>query len=89
MACRLVSRVSMNPTRSLGPTLVMCIYKGFWIYVVGPFVRAILGVTFYNFIILTNHSKKLVQAQKYFKLVRVPMLYSTKHLGCVNKNNIF
>lgn len=83
MACRLVSRVSMNPTRSLGPTLVMCIYTGFWIYVVGPFVRAILGVT------LTNHSKKLVQAQKYFKLVRVPMLYSTKHLGCVNKNNIF
>ncbi|KAG4917438.1 hypothetical protein JHK85_055719 [Glycine max] len=41
----LVSRVSMNPTRSLGPTLVMCIYKGFWIYVVGPFVRAILVLT--------------------------------------------
>ncbi|XP_047173704.1 probable aquaporin NIP-type [Vigna umbellata] len=45
-----VSGASMNPARSLGPALVMNVYTGFWIYIVGPFVGAILGATCYNFI---------------------------------------
>lgn len=50
MACRPVSGASMNPARSLGPALVMNVYTGFWVYIVGPFVGAVLGATCYNFI---------------------------------------
>ncbi|KAL9277217.1 hypothetical protein ACSQ67_025225 [Phaseolus vulgaris] len=50
-----VSGASMNPARSLGPALVMHVYSGFWVYIVGPFVGALLGATCYN---LIRHTDK-------------------------------
>ena len=44
----------MNPARSLGPALVMHVYNGFWIYIVGPFLGAILGASAYNLIRFTD-----------------------------------
>jgi aquaporin NIP len=38
----------MNPARSIGPALVVHVYKGLWIYVVGPIVGAIAGAIAYN-----------------------------------------
>jgi aquaporin NIP len=46
--CRPVSGGSMNPARSIGPALVVHVYKGLWIYVVGPIVGAIAGAIAYN-----------------------------------------
>lgn len=40
----------MNPARSIGPALVKHIYKGLWIYIVGPIVGAIAGAIAYNFL---------------------------------------
>ncbi|XP_004490865.1 probable aquaporin NIP-type isoform X2 [Cicer arietinum] len=45
-----VSGASMNPARSIGPALVKHIYKGLWIYIVGPIVGAIAGAIAYNFL---------------------------------------
>ncbi|KAL1321280.1 hypothetical protein HN51_066012 [Arachis hypogaea] len=53
-----VSGASMNPARSLGPALVMHVYKGFWIYIVGPFSGAILGASAYNLIRFTDKPLK-------------------------------
>ncbi|KAK2434272.1 hypothetical protein P8452_31437 [Trifolium repens] len=49
-----VSGASMNPARTLGPAVVMHIYKGFWVYVLGPFIGAILGASAYNLIRFTD-----------------------------------
>ncbi|XP_057522760.1 probable aquaporin NIP-type [Amaranthus tricolor] len=43
-----ISGASMNPARSIGPALVMQVYKGLWIYVVGPTIGCILGGIAYN-----------------------------------------
>ncbi|KAF7808760.1 putative aquaporin NIP-type [Senna tora] len=45
-----VSGASMNPARTIGPAIVMGIYKGIWVYIVGPFVGALLGALTYNLI---------------------------------------
>ncbi|KAK2439831.1 putative aquaporin NIP-type [Trifolium repens] len=45
-----VSGASMNPARSIGPAIVVHIYKGLWIYIVGPIVGAIAGALAYNFL---------------------------------------
>ncbi|KAI5411349.1 probable aquaporin NIP-type [Lathyrus oleraceus] len=45
-----VSGASMNPARSIGPAIVVHIYKGLWIYVVGPILGAIAGALVYNFL---------------------------------------
>lgn len=41
-----ISGASMNPVRSLAPDLVRGDFYTTWIYIVGPFVGALMGVTF-------------------------------------------
>ncbi|CAI8586145.1 unnamed protein product [Vicia faba] len=45
-----VSGASMNPARSIGAALVVHVYKGLWIYIVGPIVGAIGGAVAYDFL---------------------------------------
>ncbi|KAK7372359.1 hypothetical protein VNO80_05737 [Phaseolus coccineus] len=51
-----VSGASMNPARSIGPAVVMHVYKGLWIYIVGPIIGAIAGALAYNFLRSTDKS---------------------------------
>ncbi|GAV85529.1 MIP domain-containing protein [Cephalotus follicularis] len=51
-----VSGASMNPARSLGPAVVMRVYKGLWVYMAGPLCGTILGGFAYNLIRLTDKS---------------------------------
>ena len=39
-----VSGTSMNPARSFGPALVGGDWSGFWVYVAGPLIGAVLAV---------------------------------------------
>lgn len=39
-----ISGASMNPARTLGPDIVGVDFTGWWIYIVGPFIGAILAV---------------------------------------------
>ncbi|CAJ1970830.1 unnamed protein product [Sphenostylis stenocarpa] len=49
-----VSGASMNPARSIGPALIIHVYKGLWIYIVGPIIGAIAGALAYNFLRSTD-----------------------------------
>ncbi|KOM47026.1 hypothetical protein LR48_Vigan07g073000, partial [Vigna angularis] len=51
-----VSGASMNPARSIGPSLIIHVYKGLWIYIVGPIIGAIAGALAYNFLRSTTHN---------------------------------
>jgi glycerol uptake facilitator-like aquaporin len=44
------SGASMNPARSFGPALVSGTWESQWIYYVGPFAGAVLGVLVYEFL---------------------------------------
>lgn len=54
IACRPISGASMNPARSIGPALVMHIYSGLWVYIVGPLLGTFLGSSAYNLIRFTD-----------------------------------
>lgn len=52
----------MNPARSIGPAIVMNIYDGIWIYIVGPFVGTIAAAFAYS--LLRYHDKPLLDFSK-------------------------
>lgn len=48
--CRPVSGGSMNPARTIGPAVASSVYKGLWVYIVGPVTGTLLGILSYDFI---------------------------------------
>ncbi|KAK7276266.1 hypothetical protein RIF29_17404 [Crotalaria pallida] len=51
-----ISGASMNPVRSIGPALIKHVYKGLWVYIVGPIIGAIAGAFVYNFLRSTDEA---------------------------------
>ncbi|KAI5446471.1 Nodulin-26, variant 2 [Lathyrus oleraceus] len=49
-----ITGASMNPARSLGPSIVHHEYRGIWIYLVSPVLGALAGTWTYNFVKFTN-----------------------------------
>ncbi|KAL1809578.1 hypothetical protein ACET3Z_026568 [Daucus carota] len=45
-----VSGGSMNPARTIGPAVASSVYKGLWVYIVGPVTGTLLGILSYDFI---------------------------------------
>ncbi|XP_059297748.1 probable aquaporin NIP-type [Lycium ferocissimum] len=63
-----ISGASMNPARSIGPAIVKHVYKGLWVYIVGPVIGTVAGAFVYNLIRFTD--KPLLQLVKSGPLIR-------------------
>ncbi|KAK4367927.1 hypothetical protein RND71_011719 [Anisodus tanguticus] len=57
-----ISGASMNPARTIGPALVKHVYKGLWVYIVGPIIGTLAGAFVYNLIRTTD--KSLIELAK-------------------------
>ncbi|KAL1206990.1 putative aquaporin NIP4-2 [Cardamine amara subsp. amara] len=65
-----ISGASMNPTRSLGPAIVMGVYKGIWVYIVGPFIGILAGGFVYNFMRFTDKPlRELTRSASFLRTV--------------------
>ncbi|XVF20635.1 hypothetical protein REPUB_Repub12eG0018200 [Reevesia pubescens] len=51
-----ISGASMNPARSIGPAIVKHVYKGLWLYMIGPIIGTIAGAFTYNLMRSTDKS---------------------------------
>ncbi|XP_071695059.1 aquaporin NIP2-2-like [Rutidosis leptorrhynchoides] len=49
-----ISGGSMNPARSIGPAIASNMYKGIWVYIIGPMTGTMSGAKCYSFIRATN-----------------------------------
>lgn len=54
--CRPISGASMNPARSIGPAVVIHVYEGLWVYIVGPIIGTFSGGFAYNLLRSTDKS---------------------------------
>lgn len=48
----------MNPARSIGPAVIKHVYKGLWVYVVGPVIGTVAGGFAYNLLRFTDKPLK-------------------------------
>ncbi|XP_004298464.1 PREDICTED: probable aquaporin NIP-type [Fragaria vesca subsp. vesca] len=81
--CGPVSGASMNPARSIGPAVIMKIYKGLWIYIVGPIIGTMLGGLAYNLIRFTDKPLREITKSASMSIRSVPVLKS------VSRNTTF
>ncbi|KAL5745129.1 hypothetical protein ACOSP7_026275 [Xanthoceras sorbifolium] len=59
-----ISGASMNPARSIGPAMVKHVYKGIWVYMVGPIIGTIAGGFAYKLISCKYKQPPLAQLNK-------------------------
>lgn len=57
----------MNPARSIGPAIVKHVYKGLWVYIVGPIIGTVAGGFAYNLIRFTDKPvRQLTRTSSFF-----------------------
>lgn len=68
--CRPVSGASMNPARTIGPAIVKNVYKGLWVYIVGPIIGTLAGGLAYNLIRSTDKPlRELTRSGSFLKTI--------------------